>query len=128
MKQRALLFTCAAAVLCVATGAFAKSPSEEFEEKMRPHRKPEFVLPAAADSQLQEEHQKKQQQQGQAPQVRVMDIGRRYQPNQGIGSDSERLGEAIRHERSQEQRNRPSTPPAPRRIVCEGNPPTCMER
>jgi hypothetical protein len=108
---------CGAAAVCA-----AKSPSEEFEEKMGPHKPREFVLPAAAESQQPETQGAKEP----APNVRIMELGRRNTPR--IQGDNEHLNDAIRREREDAYRARSSEMPKPKQIYCEGSPPVCSMR
>ncbi|MBI5277364.1 MAG: hypothetical protein HY854_12980 [Burkholderiales bacterium] len=104
-----LLATCA---LCA-----AKSPAEEFEEKMGRPKPPDFMLPAAADSQKDPKSA-----------VHIMNI-RSTRPEQRTPGENEHLVHEKRRSENQELRNPPTHPPAPKQMVCEGSPiPVCSMR
>jgi hypothetical protein len=82
----------------------AKSPSEEFLDKMGPPRPPAFMLPSAADPQKDA--------------VRVMNIG----------STRPVPGPWLEVDKATYERSPPTLPPAPTRVHCDGQPPVCSMR
>ncbi|HVZ46905.1 MAG TPA: hypothetical protein VHA82_24070 [Ramlibacter sp.] len=107
---------CGSMLLCASAAAQSQlSPSEEFQQKTAPYKRPEFLLPAESEWETK----------GPQQAARVITLNRRQSSDRTL-DDSSRLLQDIRRENEEQNRvnNTWSTPnlvaPRPKELVCDG--------